>query len=138
NQIDLGRDALNKAKDIVNSVKRLSDAKRTELETLTNEFYGLIPHNLGSGARGQRTDLLLDALDKIVAKEADLDTLLDAKQVSLVLKEDSTVDNKYKSLNCDFDEVDPASPLYNFLVNYFTDTKVNGHGYQSSKVSRIW
>lgn len=138
NQIDLGRDALNKAKDIVNSVKRLSDAKRSELETLTNEFYGLIPHNLGSGARGQRTDLLLDALDKIVAKEADLDTLLDAKQVSLVLKEDSTVDNKYKSLNCDFDEVDPASPLYNFLVNYFTDTKVNGHGYQASKVSRIW
>src|SRR5690606_28942877 len=99
-QIDLGREALDKAKVIVNSAKKLSEKKKEELEVLTNEFYGLIPHNPGSGARGQRTDLLLDTLDKIVGKESDLDTLLDAKQVSLVLKEDSTVDNKYKSLNC--------------------------------------
>lgn len=138
NQIDMGRAALDKAKAIVNSAKKISKDKRQELETLTNEFYGLIPHNLGSGARGQMTNLLLDSLDKIVGKEDDLDTLLDAKQVSLVLKEDSSVDSKYKSLNCDFDELDKATELYQFLTSYFEDTKVSGHGYGASKVSRIW
>ena len=137
NQIDMGRDALNKAKTIVNDTTT-AKKKAKELQELTNDFYGLIPHNLGSGARGKMTHLLLDSLDKIVQKEADLDTLLDAKAVGAVLKVDSTVDDKYKSLDCDFNEVDSSSPLFKFLVSYFSDTKVNGHGFQSTKVSRIW
>lgn len=137
-QIDIGRDALNKAKIIVNSAKKVSDKKTEELDDLTNEFYANIPHNLGSGARGQMTELRLDTLDKIVRKEQDLDTLLDAKQVGAVLKADSTVDDKYKSLNCDFEEVDLTTDLGQFLVSYFNDTKVSGHGYHASKVTRIW
>jgi hypothetical protein len=137
-QIDIGRDALNKAKIIVNSAKKLSDKKTDELDELTNEFYANIPHNLGSGARGQMTELRLDTLDKIVVKEQDLDTLLDAKQVGAVLKADSTLDDKYKSLECDFDEVDLASDLGRYLVSYFDDTRVDKHGYNNSRVTRIW
>ena len=136
NQIDMGRDALNKAKIIVNDTA--AKKKEKELQDLTNDFYGLIPHNLGSGARGKMTHLLLDSIDKIVQKEADLDTLSDAKAVGAVLKADSTVDDKYRSLDCDFDEVDSSSSLFNFLVSYFSDTKVRSHGFQGTKVSRIW
>jgi predicted DNA-binding WGR domain protein len=138
NQIDLGRAALNEAKEIVKRSSTISDDDMKELVSLTNKFYGLIPHNLGSGARGQMLELRLDALDKIVGKETDLDTLLDAKQVNAVLKADSTLDDKYKSLNCDFGEVEQGSDLWKFLVSYFVDSKVNGHGYHSSKVTRIW
>jgi predicted DNA-binding WGR domain protein len=138
NQIDLGRAALNEAKVIINKHKSISDDNMKELVRLTNSFYGLIPHNLGAGARGQMLDLRLDTLDKIVAKETDLDTLLDAKQVNAVLKADSTLDDKYKSLNCDFGEVDQNSDLWRFLVSYFSDSKVHGHGFHSSRVTRIW
>ena len=137
-QIDLGRAALDRAKVIVNSAKRLSSTQISQIDELTNEFYGLIPHNLGSGARGQMIELRLDTLDKIVGKEQDLDTLLDAKQVNAVLKADSTVDDKYKSLNCEFEEVDSSSDLFRFLAGYFNETKVGGHGYHNSKVTRIW
>jgi len=138
NQIDLGRAALNEAKVIINKNATLSDDALKELTRLTNSFYGLIPHNLGSGARGQMLELRLDSLDKIVAKETDLDTLLDAKQVNAVLKADSTLDDKYRSLNCDFGEVDQGSDLWKFLVSYFAESKVHGHGYHSSRVTRIW
>jgi len=138
NQIDLGRAALNEAKVIINKNSTLSDEALKELTRLTNSFYGLIPHNLGSGARGQMLELRLDTLDKIVAKETDLDTLLDAKQVNAVLKADSTLDDKYRSLNCDFGEVEQGTDLWKFLVSYFAESKVNGHGYHSSRVTRIW
>ncbi len=137
-QIDLGREALDKAKLIVNASSSLSKEQIVKIDDLTNDFYGLIPHNLGSGARGQMTHLRLDSLDKIVSKEGDLDTLLDAKQVNAVLKQDSTVDDKYKSLNCGFDEVPVGSDLFKFLTEYFEGSKVSGHGYGSSKVTRIW
>lgn len=138
NQIDLGRAALNEAKIIVNKNSTLSDDVLKELTRLTNSFYGLIPHNLGSGARGQMLELRLDTLDKIVGKETDLDTLLDAKQVNAVLKADSTLDDKYRSLNCDFGEVEPGTDLWKFLVSYFSDTRVRGHGYNNSRVTKIW
>lgn len=138
NQIDLGRAALNEAKTIINRSGSISDADMKELERLTNSFYGLIPHNLGAGARGQMLHLRLDDMNKIVSKESDLDTLLDAKNVNAVLKVDSSLDDKYKSLNCDFGEVEQGSDLWRFLVSYFVDTKVHGHGFHSSKVTRIW
>ena len=137
-QIDLGRAALDKAKMIVNATKQLSSQQLRQVDELTNEFYALIPHNLGQGARGQMTELRLDSLDKIVGKESDLDTLLDAKQVNAVLKADSTIDDKYRTLNCDFEEVDPSSDLYRFLVSYFSNTKVSMHRSYDSKVTRIW
>lgn len=138
NQIDQGRAALNEAKEVIKKSTKLSESVLAELTRLTNAFYGLIPHNLGSGARGQMLELRLDTLDKIVAKEGDLDTLLDAKQVNAVLKADSSIDDKYKSLNCDFGEIDQGSELWRFLVGYFADSKVSGHGYHDSRVTRIW
>jgi predicted DNA-binding WGR domain protein len=138
NQIDLGRAVLDEAKIVVNATKILDKTDLDKIDELTNRFYGLIPHNHGMGARGQMTELRLDSLDKIVGKESDLDTLLDAKQVNAVLKQDSSIDDKYRSLNCDFDEVSVGSDLFRFLSGYFDGSKVSGHGFGSAKVSRIW
>jgi predicted DNA-binding WGR domain protein len=138
NQIDLGRDVLNQAKLVVNASSKLSDANLKQVEDLTNRFYGLIPHNLGAGARGQMLDLRLDSLDKIVQKEQDLDILLDAKQVNAVLRQDSTIDDKYNSLNCDFNEIPQSNDIYKLLSDYFMSTKVRGHGFDREKISRVW
>jgi len=136
-QIDKGRDCLDQAKVIVNK-KRRTKADTQQIADLTNTFYATIPHNLGSGARGQMTHLLLDDIGKVVAKEQDLDTLLDAKQVNAVLKKSSTLDDKYDSLNCDFEEVQQGTDLWKFLASYFMDSKVSGHRYNSAYVSAIW
>jgi predicted DNA-binding WGR domain protein len=137
-QIDKGRDYLNRAKGIVNAAKRLTDATREELTELTNGFYRCIPHDLGAGARGQMDHLILDGLPKIMKKEDDLDTLLDAKSVNAVLKGDADEEAKYKSLNCEFTEVTPGSDEFRFVAEYFAGSKVSHHGYGSSRVIRVW
>lgn len=136
-QIDDGRAALDKAKDIINK-GTLNDSNKKLILELTNEFYGLIPHNLGSGARGQMSHLILDSIPKIMSKESDLDTLLDAKQVNAVLSNTSNIDDKYFSLNCDFEEIDKKSDLFKFLSDYFEGSKVRQHRYDREHVKTIW
>lgn len=136
-QIDKGRAALNDAKKIVNAGK-LSKTDENRIAQLTNDFYTLIPHNLGTGARGQMTHLLLNDLSKIMHKEDDLDTLLDAKSVGAVLSADSGIDAKYKELDADLDWVDPNDPTFKFMSDYFWRSKVSGHGYQGAKVKNLW
>jgi len=142
NQIDDGRACLDTAKNIVNAAQKkkngLSKLDKEKLLDVTNDFYGLIPHNLGAGARGQLTNLLLDDLTKIMKKEDDLDTLLDAKIVGAKLNENNTLDAKYKTLSADIEEVEAGTKLFNFLSSYFLETKVDMHGFKSSKVKSIW
>jgi poly [ADP-ribose] polymerase len=152
-QIDKGRDVLKSARKILlaagagtsgNMSAKLSKMDSDRITDYTNEFYRLIPHNLGSGARGQMTELLLDDLDKIVGKEDDLDTLLDAKSVGAVLKADSAVDDQYKSLNADFTFIDHSDPVFKFMTDYFYKSAVRNHGYNfdggrnSIKIANIW
>lgn len=136
-QIDKGRAALDEAKKIVNAGK-LSKPKEKRIAQLTNDFYTLIPHNLGTGARGQMTQLLLDDLHKIMGKEDDLDTLLDAKSVGAALSADAGIDAKYKELNADLEWVDPNDPIFKFMSDYFWRTKVSGHGYNTAKLKNLW
>lgn len=133
-QIDEGRARLDAAKDILNSKK----INKSKLQDLTNEFYALIPHNLGSGSRGQLTHLLLDDISKIAAKEQDLDTLLDAKSVGAVLNQNNAIDAQYKELQATLDWIDPQNDLFKFLEGYFEKSKIKNHGYGSAKVVNIW
>lgn len=148
-QIDDGRHCLDQAKNIVNAAKKranknnsktdgLTKKDREKLLDLTNDFYGLIPHNFGAGSRGQMSHLLLDSLDKIMAKEDDLDTLLDAKSVGAQLKGDDSLDAQYRTLNADIEMLDHNDPMFKFLSMYFMQTKVRGHGYHNAKVINIW
>ena len=141
-QIDDGRECLDKAKKIVNTAsnktRSLTKKEKESIADLTNEFYALIPHNLGAGARGQLTHLLLDDLTKIMQKEDDLDTLLDAKVVGAQLSADAGLDAKYNTLNADIKLIDAHSDLFRFISNYFDNTKVGHHGYRSARVKNIW
>lgn len=137
-QIDEGRARLDEAKTILNANSKLGKKENTRLEDLTNEFYALIPHNLGSGSRGQMTQLLLNDITKVVQKEGDLDTLLDAKSVGAVLNKDSGIDAQYEQLNADLTWVDPKDPIFKFMSTYFDKSKVRSHGYEKSKVKNLW
>lgn len=148
NQIDKGLSVLNEARAILinNGASNVSGSNTIQLSKsdgdkiidYTNEFYALIPHNLGQGKRGKMEHLLLDSLEKIVKKEDDLDTLLDAKAVGAKVAESSSVIDKYKALNADIDYVDKDDDLFKFLSIYFEKTKVRNHGYKNSKVKNIW
>ena len=137
NQIDKGRNALDEAKKIVNS-KKITTAKEKRIVQLTDDFYTSIPHNLGTGSRGQMTQLLLDDLNKIMNKEGDLDTLLDAKSVEAVLSTNAGVDAKYKKLNANLKWVDPKDPIFKFMNDYFSRSKVSNHGYNNAKIKNLW
>lgn len=131
NQIDEGRKRLDEAKDILNNNKNQS-----RLQDLTNEFYALIPHNLGSGSRGQLTHLLFDDLAKISAKEQDLDTLLDAKSVASAF--DNSIQAQYNELQCDFDLINPNDDIYKFINLYFEKSKIKQHGFGSTRIVNMW
>jgi poly [ADP-ribose] polymerase len=141
-QIDKGRGFLNDAKKIINDRNAksgvLTKKDKEQIDELTNEFYAAIPHNLGTGSRGQMTQLLLNSLDKVIGKEDDLDTLLDAKSVGAVLTGDATIDAQYKEMDAKLTWIDPKDPLFKFMSEYFSKSKVSGHGYGSAKVKNLW
>jgi poly [ADP-ribose] polymerase len=137
-QIDDGQTCLDSAKQIINAKPKLTKKDLEQLLQLTNDFYGLIPHNLGAGARGQMDHLLLDSLDKVMKKQDDLDTLLDAKQVGAKLTGDASLDDQYRALNADIDMLDHGDPIFKWIVDYFEQTKVGNHGYANSRVKNVW
>jgi poly [ADP-ribose] polymerase len=126
-QIDEGRARLNEAKTIV-AKSRLAKADEARIVALTNEFYSLIPHNFSSGARGQMLELLLDTQDKIIQKEYDLDTLLDAKDLNVELT-GSGVDDQYKSLETEFSFIDHIDDRFKWLDKMIQETRASNHHY---------
>lgn len=137
-QIDKGRDILSQAL-IINDKKRKTSKDKEKIEELTNDFYSLIPHNLGTGSRGQLTHLLLDDAGKIAQKESDLDTLLDAKSVGAVLAADSKVDDRYKSLNAEFNYLEPDSTTFKWINKLVQKTKARNHHWLGTiNVLNVW
>lgn len=135
-QIDSGKKCLDQAKAIVNQDK-VTTADKKSLVELTNDFYALIPHNHGGGFR-DLSGLLLDSIDKIMQKEDDLETLLDAKLIGAQVKDQNGYDAKYKSLNADIEEIGQSDSLFIFISDYFENSKVKSHGYVKEKVNAIW
>ena len=122
NQIDAGRNCLEEAKKLLNGTKNA----RKEVERLTNDFYSLIPHNLGQGARGRLEHLLLDSALKIAQKEQDLDDLLDAKSVGVQLVSND-VEAKYKSLSSGIEFVPVDSYDFQWVQGMMEGTKAKNH-----------
>lgn len=123
-QVDKGRSYLEEAKLVLESKK--NDVSK--LQSLTNDFYATIPHNLGAGFRGQMNHLLLDDVKKIAQKEQDLDDLLDAKSIGAVSVSDD-IDAKYKSLNCRYDYLEHESNEYKWVNDLFVGTRAHNHSH---------
>ena len=122
-QVDKGRRCLSEAKRILASKK---DDK--ELLALTNQFYGLIPHNLGAGARGQMMHLLIDDINKVAVLEDELDTLVDARSLGAVLS-GSNIYDQYRALGTDIVYIEKSTPLFQWLKRMLQDTKASNHHY---------
>ena len=122
-QIEEGRACLLAAKQLVIA----GNPDKKIITGFTNDFYTLIPHPLGAGARGKMEHLLLDSVQKILQKEDDLDTLLDAKSIGAVIDSDD-VDEKYKALNAHMSLVEHKSDLFNWIVGIVTGTRASNHG----------
>lgn len=137
-QIDLGKDLLVQAKDIVNNNKTLNKDLSKQIENITNDFYTAIPHNLGQGSRGQLLDLLLDSSVKIAQKEQDLDDLLDAKSVGVQLVSND-IDDKYKSLNTEFKPIIQDSKEFLWIQEVMEGTKARNHSALGKiKLLNVW
>lgn len=142
NAIDLGRAKLFEAKDIINKYKNQAPSTGKDYDKileLTNDFYSLIPHNLGSGARGKLEHLLLNDVTKITQKEDDLDTLLDAKSIGAVLKAGTSVDEQYKALNAELELIDHKDDLFKWVDTLVQETRASNHRQLGKiKVLNIW
>lgn len=142
NAIDSGRAKLFAAKDIVNKHNNQPPTNGKDYEqllSLTNDFYSLIPHNLGSGARGKMEHLLLNDVTKITQKEDDLDTLLDAKSIGAVLKAGTSVDDQYKALNTELYLIDHKDDLFKWIDSLVQETRASNHRHLGKiKVLNIW
>lgn len=137
-QIDLGREKLNEAKHILDTRKKLSTEDNKKLQNITNDFYSLIPHNLGQGARGKLLDLLIDSTNKIAGLEDELDTLLDAKDIGVSLTSDN-IDDKYLALNTDFNYIDHTNPLFIWVQKMVLETRAHNHRWLGNiNVLNIW
>lgn len=119
-QVDYGRDILKEAKDII----KINDSEK--IKQLTNNFYAAIPHNLGHGSRGTMSHLMLDTEIKIAQKEADLDTLMDAKSVGAVLTS-SNIESQYESLNANIDYLDRNENEFKWIEAMVHGTRAHNH-----------
>ncbi len=74
-----------------------------------------------------------------MGKESDLDTLLDAKSVGVILSANSAVDEQYSSLNADINHVDSNSELFKWINSYFLESRATNHGSLGRiKINNIW
>jgi predicted DNA-binding WGR domain protein len=134
-QIDLGRDILALAKNIINVPNPSSD----QILSVTNQFYATIPHNLGSGYRGQMTELLIDNPNKIATLEDELDTLEDAKSIGATVSTGSNIDDQYNSLDTDFTYLEHSSDLFKWINRMLQETRASNHyGYGKFRLLNVW
>ena len=121
-QIDKGRAVLTECQKRINAGVSTS---LQEYDNLTSKFYSLIPHVLPHKINAD--NLRIDDLTKVVEKNDTLDTFLDAKNVSSVLSDGSSIDARYKTLKANIDIVEPMSPEYKWLEQIVHGTRASNH-----------
>lgn len=123
NQIAKGRDILDECRKLVQQTRKPID----ELNRLTSQYYGNIPHNFGF--RRLDADTLRFDDDAKIDKGMDiLDVFADAKNAEKVLAPKSGVDAQYETLNADLSYVDPDELTYKWLEKMLLETRASNHG----------
>lgn len=124
-QIDLAKKILEDARTAVHAKKK----DITELNSLTNQYYSNIPHNLSHFGKKIDADVLrFDADDKIDKAFDILDVFADAKSVQGLISKKSAVDSQYATLNADLEFVDPSEPTWKWLDAMLHGTRAHNHG----------
>jgi predicted DNA-binding WGR domain protein len=123
-QIDKGRDVLDECRRRVNAKSKTDTAM---WDTLTSQFYSLIPHVLPR--KINPVDLRISTIDRIMEKSDTLDTFLDAKNVESVLKKGSSVDAKYAKLKADLEWISPEDRVAKWVTKLVFETRAKNHAF---------
>jgi poly [ADP-ribose] polymerase len=122
-QIDKGRGVLDECRNRLNA-RRKTDEQ--EWDTLTSQFYSLIPHVLPH--RIDAAALRLDTIDRVMEKSQTLDTFLDAKNVASVLAKGVSADAQYAKLKAHMEWLDPHNPTRQWIEKLLHNTRSANHG----------
>jgi len=121
-QIDKGRSVLDDCRSRINAKHKTGDA---EWDTLTSQFYSLIPHVLPH--RIDAAALRLHTIDRVMEKSQTLDTFLDAKNVASVLAKGASADAQYAKLQAHMEWIDPADPVRQWVEKLVHETRAKNH-----------
>lgn len=121
-QIDKGRSVLDDCRNRINAKHKTGDA---EWDTLTSQFYSLIPHVLPH--RIDAAALRLHTIDRVMEKSQTLDTFLDAKNVASVLAKGASADAQYVKLRAHMEWIDPADPVRQWIEKLVHETRSKNH-----------
>lgn len=133
-QIDKGRAILDECRSRVNAKRAMGD---TEWDTLTSQFYSLIPHVLPH--RIDAAALRLSTIDRIMEKSQTLDTFLDAKNVASVLAKGASADTQYAKLNTKLEWMAPSEPIWKWIERLVHETRARNHtGLGKIKIHNIF
>ena len=122
-QIDKGRAVLDDCRNRVNAKCKTG---KHEWDTLTSQFYSLIPHVLPH--RIDASVLRLDTIDRIMEKSQTLDTFLDAKNVASALAKGASADAQYAKLQAHMEWIDPKDQTWKWIDRMVQDTRARNHG----------
>jgi poly [ADP-ribose] polymerase len=126
----LSVEQINKGRAVLDDCRNRINAKRTtgeaEWDTVTSQFYSLIPHVLPH--RIDAAALRLSTIDRIMEKSQTLDTFLDAKNVASVLGKGSSADAQYAKLQTKMEWMDPADQIWRWVDRMIHDTRARNHG----------
>jgi len=121
-QIDKGRAVLDECRDRVNAKRAAGEA---EWDTITSQFYSLIPHVLPH--KIDASNLRLNTIDRIMEKSQTLDTFLDAKNVASVLAKGASADAQYAKLQAHMEWIDSADPVRQWIEKLVHETRAKNH-----------
>lgn len=125
----LSVEQINKGRAVLDDCRNRINAKRTtgeaEWDTVTSQFYSLIPHVLPH--RIDAAALRLSTIDRIMEKSQTLDTFLDAKNVASVLTKGASADAQYAKLKAHMEWIDPADPVRQWIEKLVHETRAKNH-----------
>lgn len=120
-QIMKGRNILDEARKVIHASNDIN-----ELNKLTSLFYSNIPFNFGY-RKIDADSIRLNTDQRIDAAFDTLDIFSGAKDVEDILEDDNQLDNQYKTMNTEFEWVDPSSPTFKWMDKMLHDTRASNH-----------
>jgi poly [ADP-ribose] polymerase len=133
-QIEKGEKILSEMFDVFQAKKR---NYKTDLESLTGDFYTAIPHRIGR-TRDAIAAAVIDNLAAFEQKQSTLQLMKDMLQVNgeggSVLF-DARVDQEYEALKCQVGHLDPKDPKWGEIADHVVKSQVKS---KNIKVHHIY
>ncbi len=138
-QIEKGEAILKSAYDVFKDEKIAAKRKTDQLESLSGEFYTLIPHRLGR-TRDDIAAAVLNSVEHFSQKQETLQLMKDMLEVSgddsAVLFENQ-VDAQFRSLKCEMVPVDSSADEFRALKTYIEKSQIKTKTFNVRQVFKV-